>query len=595
MGDRLPRKLAAILYADVAGYSRLTGEDEDATHRQLSEYLDLISATVEDHRGRVMHYAGDAVLAMFDAVVDAVSCATEIQDKLRERNQELPNGRKVQFRIGVNSGDVIEDRGDIYGDGVNVAARLESLAESGGICISESVRTAIGNKLPLGFEFMGEQSVKNIAEPVRSYRVTTKTTSVTQSVAASAVDSTESLEPDQTDKPSIAVLPFTNMSADPEQEYFADGVTEDIITALSNVQSFFVIARNSTFTFKGKSVDVRDVGRQLGVHYVMEGSVRKAGNRVRVTAQLLDAGSGRHIWADKYDGALDDIFDLQDQITSTVIGAIEPHLHRAEFKRVKQKRPENLDAYDYVLRGLASMNKLTPEDTAEALELYRKAIEKDPNYGRAYSCASWCYRRHVQLKGMTLSDEDRDECIRLANAALKADDTDPLVLMQAGLTAVLLENDFDTATSLIDRSLSINPNSVRAWAASGMLRNILADTNAAIEHAERAMRLSPLETAIWVLYGVLATAHMQEQRYEDAASWARKSIRQHRYNLPAYHVLAASCVHLSQLDEAKETIQQLLDLDPELTVTRLQQIYPVAKYKNLDSFLDGLRKAGLPE
>ncbi|MCK5364359.1 MAG: adenylate/guanylate cyclase domain-containing protein, partial [Gammaproteobacteria bacterium] len=553
------------------------------------------SATVEDHRGRVMHYAGDAVLAMFDAVVDAVSCATEIQDKLRERNQELPNGRKVQFRIGVNSGDVIEDRGDIYGDGVNVAARLESLAESGGICISESVRTAIGNKLPLGFEFMGEQSVKNIAEPVRSYRVTTKTTSVTQSVAASAVDSTESLEPDQTDKPSIAVLPFTNMSADPEQEYFADGVTEDIITALSNVQSFFVIARNSTFTFKGKSVDVRDVGRQLGVHYVMEGSVRKAGNRVRVTAQLLDAGSGRHIWADKYDGALDDIFDLQDQITSTVIGAIEPHLHRAEFKRVKQKRPENLDAYDYVLRGLASMNKLTPEDTAEALELYRKAIEKDPNYGRAYSCASWCYRRHVQLKGMTLSDEDRDECIRLANAALKADDTDPLVLMQAGLTAALLENDFDTATSLIDRSLSINPNSVRAWAASGMLRNILADTNAAIEHAERAMRLSPLETAIWVLYCILAIAHMQEQRYEDAASWARKSIRQHRYNLPAYHVLAASCVHLSQLDEAKETIQQLLDLDPELTVTRLQQIYPVAKYKNLDSFLDGLRKAGLPE
>jgi len=278
-----------------------------------------------------------------------------------------------------------------------------------------------------------------------------------------------------------------------------------------------------------------------------------------------------------------------------LIGAIEPHLRRAEFERVKQKRPESLDAYDYVLRGLASMNKLTPEDTAEALELYRKAIEKDPNYGRAYVCASWCYRRHVQLKGMTLSDEDRDECIRLANAALKADDTDPLVLMQAGLTTALLENDPDTAVALVDRSLAINPNSVRAWAASGMLRNILADTNAAIEHAERAMRLSPLETAIWVLYGVLATAHMQEQRYEDAASWARKSIRQHRYNLPAYHVLAASCVHLSQLDEAKETIQQLLDLDPELTVTRLQQIYPVAKYKNLDSFLDGLRKAGLPE
>ena len=593
--ERLPRKLAAILYADVAGYSRLTGEDEDATHRALSEYLDLISRTIESHHGQVMHYAGDAVLAKFDAVIDAMSSAVAVQDQLEARNRQLSEQRKLQFRIGVNLGDVIEDRGDIYGDGVNVAARLESLAAPGGICISESVRTAIGNKLPLDFEFMGEQSVKNIAEPVRSYRVTMKTASDTQTAAASANDSREPPEPEPSDKPSIAVLPFTNMSAEPEQEYFADGVTEDIITALSNVQSFFVIARNSTFTYKGKSVGVKDVGRQLGVRYVMEGSVRKAGNRVRVTAQLLDAGSGKHIWADKYDGALDDIFDLQDQITSTVIGAIEPRLHRAEFERVKQKRPDSLDAYDYVLRGLASMNKLTPEDTAEGLHQFRMAIERDPNYGRAYACASWCYRRHVQVNGMTLSEEDRDESIRLVNAALKADDTDPYVLWQAGVTVGLLENDLDTATALVDRSLEINPNSVRAWAASGLLRNILADTTTAIEHAERAMRLSPLDTAMWVLYGILATAHMQEQRYEDSASWARKSIRQHRYNLPAYQILAASCTHRDRLDEAKKTIQQLLELDPELTITRLQEIYPVANYRNLGSFLDGLRRAGLPE
>jgi adenylate cyclase len=593
--QRLPRKLAAILYADVAGYSRLTGEDEDATHRALSEYLDLISLTIETHHGQVMHYAGDAVLAKFDAVIDAMSSAVAVQDELEARNRQLSEQRKLQFRIGINLGDVIEDRGDIYGDGVNVAARLEGLAEPGGICISESVRTAIGNKLPLGFEFMGEQSVKNIAEPVRSYRVTMKTASDARTAAASANDSREPPEPEPSAKPSIAVLPFTNMSAEPEQEYFSDGVTEDIITALSNVQSFFVIARNSTFTYKGKSVDVKDIGRQLGVRYVMEGSVRKAGNRVRVTAQLLDAGSGKHIWADKYDGALDDIFDLQDQITSTVIGAIEPRLQRAEFERVKHKRPGSLDAYDYVLRGLASMNKLTPEDTAEGLHQFRMAIERDPNYGRAYACASWCYRRHVQVNGMTLSEEDRDESIRLANAALKADDTDPYVLWQAGVTVGLLENDLDTATALVDRSLAINPNAVRAWAASGLLRNILADTNTAIEHAERAMRLSPLDTAMWVLYGILAIAHMQEQRYEDAASWARKSIRQHRYNLPAYHVMAASYSHRDRLNEAKETIQQLLELDPELTISRLQEIYPVASYKNLDSFLDGLRRAGLPE
>jgi len=593
--ERLPRRLAAILYADVAGYSRLTGEDEDATHRALSEFLDLISRTIASHRGRVMHYAGDAVLAKFDAVLDAMSSAVAVQDELEARNRQLSEQRKLRFRIGVNLGDVIEDRGDIYGDGVNVAARLESQAEPGGICISESVRTAIGNKLPLGFEFMGEQSVKNIAEPVRSYRVTMKTASDTQAVAASVNDSREPPDPEQSDKPSIAVLPFANMSAEAEQEYFADGVTEDIITALSNVNSFFVIARNSTFTYKGKTVDVKDVGRQLGVRYVMEGSVRKAANRVRVTAQLLDAGSGKHIWADKYDGALDDIFDLQDQITSTVIGAIEPRLHRAEFERVKQKRPDSLDAYDYVLRGLASMNKLTPEDAAEGLGQFRLAIERDPNYARAYASASWCYRRHVQINGMTLPEKDRDECIRLANAALKADDTDPYILWQAGLTAGLLENDLDTATALVDRSLAINPNSVRAWASSGMLRNILADTSTAIEHAERAMRLSPLDTAMWVLYGVLATAHMQEQRYEDAASWARRSIRQHRYNLPAYHVLATSCTHSDRMVEAQETIQQLLELDPELTITRLQEIYPVAHYKNLDSFLDGLRGAGLPE
>jgi len=592
---RLPRKLAAILYADVAGYSRLTGEDEDATHRALSEYLDLISLTIEAHHGQVMHYAGDAVLAKFDAVIDAMSSAVAVQDELEAQNRQLSEQRKLQFRIGINLGDVIEDRGDIYGDGVNVAARLEGLAEPGGICISESVRTAIGNKLPLSFEFMGEQSVKNIAEPVRSYRVITKTASDARTADNSANDSKEPPEPEPSDKPSIAVLPFTNMSADPEQEYFSDGVTEDIITALSNVRSFFVIARNSTFTYKGKSVDVKDVGRQLGVRYVMEGSVRKAGNRVRVTAQLLDAGSGKHIWADKYDGALDDIFDLQDQITSTVIGAIEPRLQRAEFERVKHKRPDSLDAYDFVLRGLASMNKLTPEDTAEGLHQFRLAIERDPNYGRAYACASWCYRRHVQISGMTLSEEDRNESIRLTDAALKADDTDPYVLWQAGLTAGLLENDLDAATALVDRSLAINPNAVRAWASSGLLRNILADTSTAIEHAERAMRLSPLDTAMWVLYSVLAIAHMQEQRYEDAASWARKSIRQHRHNLPAYHVLAASCTQLDRLDEAKKTILRLLELDPELTITRLQEIFPVANYKNLDSFLDGLRRAGLPE
>ncbi|MDX1527284.1 MAG: adenylate/guanylate cyclase domain-containing protein [Gammaproteobacteria bacterium] len=587
--EQLPRKLAAIFYADVAGYSRLTGADEDATHRTLSAYLDLISESIVAHRGTVMHYAGDAVLAKFDAVVDALRCAAEVQGGLAARNKELPDDRKLQFRIGLNLGDVIEDRGDIYGDGVNVAARLEGLADPGGICISESVRTAVGGRLKLVYEFLGEQRVKNITEPVKAFKV------LLDGVAEVKSELTKPESPtlERPSKPSIAVLPFDNLSADPEQEYFADGVTEDIITALSSVQSFFVIARNSTFTYKGKAVDVKRVGRELGVHYVIEGSVRKAGQRVRVTAQLLDAATGQHIWADRYDGALEDIFDLQDQITATVVGAIEPYLNRAEFERIKQKRPDSLDAYDLTLRGLQAMNELIPQSTANALKLFEKAIEADPNYARAYVCASWCHRRHVQLRGMTLSDEAKGACIRLAEAALKLDDTDPYVLWQVAMTRMLVERDFDSGASLIEQSLAINANSTRGWSASGYLRCLTGQPEAAIDSAERAIRLSPLDPSMWVPHGLIAIAKMQLQDYQAAVTFARKSIRLHRYNLPVHHVLVASLAQLDQLDEAGAALMQLLELEPDLTLSRVQQIYPVARYKNLDEFLEGLRNAGL--
>ncbi len=589
--EQLPRRLAAILYADVAGYSRLTGIDEDATHRTLSAYLDLISESVAAHRGTVMHYAGDAVLAKFDAVVDALRCAIEAQGELAARNRQVPDERKLQFRIGLNLGDVIEDRGDIYGDGVNVAARLEGLADPGGICISESVRTAVGGRLKLGYEFLGEQRVKNIAEPVKAFKVLLDGVPETRREVADP----ESPTLERPSKPAIAVLPFDNLSADPEQEYFADGVTEDIITALSSVQSFFVIARNSTFTYKGKAVDVKRVGRELGVHYVIEGSVRKAGQRVRVTAQLLDATTGQHIWADRYDGALEDIFDLQDQITATVVGAIEPYLNRAEFERIKQKRPDSLDAYELTLRGLQAMNELTPGGNAKGLKLFEEAIEADPNYARAYVCASWCHRRHVQLRGMTLSEEAKSECIRLADAALKLDDTDPYVMWQVGLTRLYVEEDLESATALIEQSLAINANSTRAWSSSGSLRKILGEPEAAIECAERAIRLSPLDPSMWVPHGLIATAKMQLRDYATAVTFARKSIRLHRYNLPVHHVLVASLAQLDRLDEARRALSELLELEPDLTVTRLQQIYTVTRYKNLEGFLEGLRKAGLSE
>jgi len=586
MEDRLPRKLAAILYADVAGYSRLMGEDEDATHRTLSEFLDLISATVETHGGQVMHYAGDAVLAKFDAVVDALSSAVAIQNKIYTRNAQVLEQRKVQFRIGVNLGDVIEDRGDIYGDGVNIAARLESLADVGGICVSDSVRTAAGKQPGFVYADLGEQEVKNISEPVRAYKLVIATGNEPEAVKTAL---------ELPDKPSIAVLPFTNMSDDPEQEYFADGIVDDLITALSNVQSFFVIARNSTFVYKGAAVNVTQVGRELGVQYVMEGSVRMGGNRVRVNAQFLDARTGKHIWADRYDRRVEDIFDVQDEITAMVVGAIEPHLNRAEAERIKQKRPEKLDAYDFTLRGLAAMNKLSPEGNTEALELFLNAIDVDPSYARASVCASWCYRRHVQLRGLTLSTEDRDESIRLAHRALTLDPADPYVLWQAGLTFGLLKNDFDSMAELVDRSLAINANSVRAWLASGSLRCILGETERAIEDAERAMRLSPLDPSVWVADGLLASALMQNKSYEESTNRARKSVRAHRFNLPAYYVMAASCAQIGRLDVAHDTVDQLLKLDPKATITRLTEIYPVRRYKNYDGFIDGLRKAGLPD
>ncbi|MFQ5756341.1 MAG: haloacid dehalogenase type II [Acidiferrobacterales bacterium] len=412
--DRLPRKLAAILYADVAGYSRLTGEDEDATHRQLSEYLDLISATVESHRGRVMHYAGDAVLAMFDAVVDAVSCATEIQDKLRERNQELSNGRKVHFRIGVNLGDVIEDRGDIYGDGVNVAARLERLGDPGGICISDAVRSAIGKKLNLDYEDLGEQEVKNIAKPVRAYRVTIGEKEAPE-VRAPGQPSLE-----LPDKPSIAVLPFTNMSGDPDQEYFSDGITEDIITELSRFRELFVSTRNASFAFKGQSVDIVEVGAKLGVQFVAEGSVRKAGTRVRVTAQLVDAATGNHIWAERYDRELEDIFAVQDDISHTIVSTLAGRL-KVATQKISVFKVLTFDCYGTLIDWESGIrNALTPlaeragfsgnkpnqltDKVLEEFAAYEAAQQEETPTLRYSDLLALVYKKLATHWGVTISD-----------------------------------------------------------------------------------------------------------------------------------------------------------------------------------------------
>ena len=396
------------------------------------------------------------------------------------------------------------------------------------------------------------------------------------------------------DNPSIAVIPFVNLSDDAEQEYFADGITEDLTTALSNVRSFFVIDRSPSFTYKGQSVDVREVGRRLAVRYVLEGSVRKAGDKVRVSAQLVDVSSGKQVWADRFDGDLRDVFDLQDKIVASVVGALEPQLLRAELERMRQKRPENFDAYDLVLCGLSHMNKLSPEDTAAALNFFRRAIDADPNYARAYCCASWCYRRQVQLWGMILSEEDKAESLRLAQAALQADNTDPYVLWQVGFTVALVEQDIEGGLSLIDRSLAANSNSNRALLTSASVRTLSGDPQTAIEHATRAIQLSPLDTSMWVAFGVLANAYAQLGNYNEAVVWARRSVRLHREFLLAHIALIASLAQLGQQREAEMALSELQKIEPDFTLMSIRQRFPLDRFQSHQSFIEGLSKAGLP-
>lgn len=397
------------------------------------------------------------------------------------------------------------------------------------------------------------------------------------------------------DRGSIGVLPFTNLSDDAEQEYFADGITEDIIMALSNVRTFTVLARNSTLAYKGKAVEAEEIGRALGVHYLVEGSVRRAGNRVRVIAQLIDATTGDNLWAERYDGTLDDIFDVQDRITSTIVGTIEPELVRAEARRIGAKRPDNMDAYDHLLRGLGYMYKLTPEDTRAALKCFETAIELDPKYGLAHAYASWCYRRDVQQRGLMLSDEDQRKALNLAYTGLQVARDDPFVLAYSAETIIHIERNFEEGLALIDRAISLNSNSHRFWNSKAEVHVMRGETEEAIAAAERAIGLSPNNPAIWVSHHCIAKAHLQELRFEQAVSFAKRSIRHNQYNASPYLVLAAAAAQLGHGTDARHALEGAIKITPQLTVGRFVEIWPVARYKNLDAYLDGLRKAGLPE
>jgi len=584
------RRLAAILAADVAGYSRLMGADEEGTHERLKAHLrELVDPRIAEHRGRIVKNTGDGFLAEFASVVDAVRCAVEIQRGMAEREPEVLGDRRLRFRIGINLGDVIAEEHDIFGDGVNVAARLEALAEPGGICVSRVVRDQVRDRLDYTFVDLGEQSVKNIARPVRVYRVRDAV------VPAEEPGLTTPQPLPLPDKPSISVLPFQNMTGDAEQDYFVDGIVEEITTAISRLPWLFVIARNSSFTYKGRSVDVKQVARELGVRYVLEGSVRKAADRVRITGQLIDTTTGAHIWADRFNGALDDIFQLQDHVASSVVGAIEPKLRLSEIQRATRKPTESLDAYDLYLRALAQLHKYTEADLRETITLLSQALAIDPYYTPPAALIGRC-RIFQRVQGWgPLSETAVEEGLWLARRVIELSKDDPEALWMAATTLSRFAGEHDTAASIIDRSLTLNPNSAHAWMASGQVSCYRNLPDRAIEALQRAMRLSPLDPLGFLLAGALAFAYLVAGRYEDALEWADRSLRELPRYSPSVRIAVASCAQLGRIEKARYWLERLRELQPGLTIAGYKAFavyYPSAV---VAAFVEGFRKAGMPE
>jgi TolB-like protein/Tfp pilus assembly protein PilF len=582
--QHVERRLAAILAADVVGYSRLMGVDEAGTARALRSHREAIAPLIASHGGRIVKTIGDGVLLEFPSIVAAVECAIEIQKLMTERNAEAPADQRMLFRIGINLGDVLIEGDDILGDGVNVAARLEGLAEAGGICISEDVYHHIQDKINVGFADMGLHQLKNIARSVRAYRARLEQIIPSRSPGLSLPD-----------RPSIAVLPFGNMSGDPEQEYFTDGIVEDIIIALSRMRWLFVIARNSSFTYKGRAVDVKQIGRELGVRYVLEGSVRKAAHRMRIKAELVDAATGVHLWADRFEGRLEDIFDLQDQVTASVVGALGPKLEQAEIERAKRKPTENLDAYDYFLRGMAALHRWSREANNEALRLFYQAIELDPEFASAYGMAARCYSQRKASGWMIDRLQEIVETERLARRAAALGKDDAVALCTAGIAFVYVLGEHGHGTDLMARALALNPNWASAWLFSGWGKIWIGEPEVAIEHLARAMRLSPQDPQMFNTQAAMASGHFFAGRYAEAASWAQAALRELPDHFIATCVSAASNALTGHVPEAQHAVARLLQLDPDLRVSNLKDLFPVRKGEDFARWADGMRRAGLPE
>jgi adenylate cyclase len=536
----------------------------------------LIDPAIATHHGRLVKTTGDGLLVEFSSVIDGLRCATEIQAGMAERNAIAQQDERIEFRIGLNVGDVVVEDGDILGDGVNVASRLEGLAQPGGICVSARVQEDAIGKLELAFEDMGEQQLKNIARPVRAYRVRDSVTPRTQPPPPQVLA--------LPDKPSIAVLPFANMSGDPEQEYFADGMVEEIITALSRIRWLFVIARNSSFTYKGQAVDVKRVGRELGVRYVLEGSVRRAGQRVRITGQLIDAATGTHLWADRFDGSLEDVFELQDKVASSVAGIIEPALQAAEIARSAGRPTADLPAYDLYLRAYAMVS--SSARFPEALRLTEKAIERDPRYGPALAGAALCCFRLVQDSRSEDPEADRLKGADFARRALDVAGDDPRILAITALALAYFGEDIGAMMALVDRALALNPNFAFGWLISGNLRLWAGQSDIAIEHIEVSMRLSP-RARVGPSLMLIGIAHFVARRFDEAVPKLLLAIQDDPTFPHPYRVLAACYAHMGRLDDAREIVARLR----AITSAVIHDLSFLRKAEHRELFLSGLRRA----
>ena len=582
--EPLNRKLTAILYTDVAGYSRLTGGDEEGTHRQVMEVLDYASQQISDSGGQVLRYAGDAILAEFSSAVGAVNSAIDIQHEMARKNQQVEDDKKVQIRIGINVGDVIEDRGEVFGDGVNLAARLEAAAPEGGICISSSVHEQVLGKLDVDFTDGGEEQFKNINRPVHVYRW--KPTQNSNPSTANPVKR-------GSEKPSIAVLALTNMNQDPDLDFLGDGITEDLITALSKIRSFKVISRESTFSYKGSAIDVRKVAHELGVRFVLEGSVRKAGNRVRVTAQLIDAETGHHVWAERYDREMEDIFDLQDEIVQVIASALEPELNAFERERAASKPPDNLDAWELYQRALWYMWTYDSEHIPTAMDLFRKASAADPKFAPAHAYYAYCCYQFVILGTAEDPDGLLQEGMAAAKRALQCDDRDAISYFAIGRIH-MMHGDHDASIAALRKSIGLNPCFAQAYHGLGMVLTLAGELEESKLTTKQAVAMSPRDPMLWAFTVVHALTYILSEEYDTALEWANHTLQiPNATSYWPHAVKACALANLGQVDEAKQSLALALEAKSDLSIGFLEKNLPTKHVGGLDPYLDGLKKCGL--